>query len=102
MTGVDAQVELNAPGREPAAAPRGEHRRLGDLGHAERVGVEAAQGVLGAGQGGELDVVDGYEHQGPSWAAGAVGTVVTAKTRRKGNGVVPSAVTGYASCSRSR
>lgn len=67
VAGVDAQVELDASGLEPAAAARGEHRRLGDLGHAERVGVEAAQGVLGPGEGGELDVVDGYEHGWTSW-----------------------------------
>jgi hypothetical protein len=87
---LDAQMELDRAGGEPAAAAGGEHRRFRDLGHAQGVGVEGAQGVLGAGWGGELYVVDGGETDrgGHHFSCGHHFSLrATAKTRRNGKTV---------------
>jgi hypothetical protein len=59
---LDAQVQLQAAGAEPRAAPRGQHRRLGDLGQAEDADEEGPRGLLLAGRHGQLHVVEPLEH----------------------------------------
>ncbi|GGV80788.1 hypothetical protein GCM10010228_52940 [Streptomyces massasporeus] len=76
---LDPQVQLHRPGPEPAPAPPGELGRFRYLGHAEDADVVRPQPLLAAGRGGELDVVEGGDHQ--------LSLRATANTRRKGNGV---------------
>ena len=56
--GLDADVELLRADPEPDAAAASERLRLLDLLEPEQLAEEAARGVLAAGGGGELDVVD--------------------------------------------
>ena len=60
--GLDADVQLLRADREPDAAAAPERLRLLDLLEPEQLAEEAAGGVLAAGRGGELDVVDSVEH----------------------------------------
>lgn len=76
----DAEVQLDRTGGEPAAPAGGEDGRLGDLGHAEDVGVVRAEPVLRVRRRGELYVVDGGQHGHASLRA-------TAKMRRNGKTV---------------
>ncbi|RAJ53693.1 hypothetical protein K376_05656 [Streptomyces sp. PsTaAH-130] len=78
--GVDAEVEADRAGLEPAAAAGREHRRLGGLGHAEDIDVVRAQRVLRSGRRRELYVIDGHQH-------GQAPFTATANRRRKGRTV---------------
>ena len=54
----DADVQLLAPAREPAAAARRQHGGLLDLCEAEQPAVERTRGILATGRRRHLDVVD--------------------------------------------
>ena len=60
--GLDADVELLRADPEPDPAAGAERLRLLDLLEPEQLAEEAAGGVLAAGGGGELDVVDAVDH----------------------------------------
>ena len=55
---LDADVQLAAAEREPAASAHGEQRRLLDLGQSEQLAVERAGRVLAARRRRDLDVVE--------------------------------------------
>ena len=55
---LDADVELVLPDAEPDAAACPDRLRLRDLLQPEQLAEEAARGLLAAGWGRELDVVD--------------------------------------------
>nr|BFE83949.1 hypothetical protein GCM10020093_065500 [Planobispora longispora] len=55
--GLDSEMQLDAVPPEPAPAPRGEHRGLGDLGQAEHTRIELSECGLTPGRTGQLDVV---------------------------------------------
>ena len=61
--GLDADVELLRADPEPDAASVCEQLRLLELLEPEQLAEEAARGVLAAGGGGELDVVDAVDHR---------------------------------------
>jgi len=63
---LDAEVELHSARAEPAAAPGGDVRRLGDLIEAEDLAVEADRLGLPAGWHGQLDMVEPEEPHGAS------------------------------------
>lgn len=59
---LDAQVQLDAAGAEPGAAPGGEHGWLVDLSHAKDVDEEGARLLLLVARHGELRVMEPGEH----------------------------------------
>ena len=63
---LDTEVELHSTRAEPAAAPGGDVRRLGDLIEAEDLAVEADRLGLPAGWHGQLDMVEPEEPHGAS------------------------------------
>ena len=60
--GLDADVELLRADAEPDPAAAPERLRLRHFIEPEQLAEEAAGGVLAAGGGGELDVVDAVDH----------------------------------------
>ena len=71
---VDAEMELDAGGLEPAAAPPCQLVRLGNLGDAEQPLVEGDGVDLPASGHGELDVVESDDAHAPDAATAVAGT----------------------------
>ncbi|MGH3460601.1 MAG: hypothetical protein ACRDP9_03910 [Kribbellaceae bacterium] len=57
---LDPDVQLGVAVDEPAATTHGEQWRLGDLCHAEPVGVERPGHVLATGRAGHLHMVESH------------------------------------------